>query len=348
VAFQDSAWRTVSTPHDFIVEGSPTPDADRGHGYLPFNRSWYRKHFTVPPAAQGQLISIEFDGVYRNSDVWLNGVYVGHFTSGYVSFRYWLHNVTAPNSTTPALLYGSDNVLAVFVDALSAQEGWFYEGGGITRHVWLDFRDPLSITPWGAFYPSAITGAITSGPLGAMGPQTAASAVINAQVDVANARTAATSFTLALAVVDPTTGTVMGTANMPSSLAPGGWVRLTPTVKLTGPVNLWNTEAPFLYTVNATISVGGAVVDAMTTTIGIRQAYWDPNTGFMLNGFKVAAAGFSNHQDFGGAGTAVPDRVQEFRVTSLRAIGSNFWRTAHNPPSPEVLTYSDIHGMMVW
>lgn len=124
-AYDDSAWRTVNTPHDFIVEGVANPNADRGHGYLPFNKSWYRKTFTVPSAAQGQLVWLDFDGVYKNSDMWLNGIYLGHFTSGYVSFRYYLHNATAPNSTTPVLNYGATtNVLAVLVDALTEQEGW--------------------------------------------------------------------------------------------------------------------------------------------------------------------------------------------------------------------------------
>ena len=129
--FNDSSWRSVNTPHDFIVEGVVNPSCDRGHGYLCFNKSWYRKTFTVPSASQGSLIWLDFDGVYKNSDIWLNGVWLGHFTSGYVSFRYYLHNATAPNSSTPVLNYGATtNVLAVLVDALTEQEGWFYEGGG--------------------------------------------------------------------------------------------------------------------------------------------------------------------------------------------------------------------------
>ena len=122
--YDDSTWRTVNTPHDFIVEGAPNPDCDRGHGYLCFNKSWYRKTFTVPSTDQGSLIWLDFDGVYKNSDMWLNGAYLGHFTSGYVSFRYYLHNATFPNSTTPVLNYGStNNVLSVLVDALTEQEG---------------------------------------------------------------------------------------------------------------------------------------------------------------------------------------------------------------------------------
>ena len=122
--YDDSSWRTVSTPHDFIVEGAPNENCDRGHGYLCFNKSWYRKTFTLDAAVEGQLVWLDFDGVYKNSDMWINGAWLGHFTSGYVSFRYYLHNATFPNSTTPVLNYGAPNTLAVLVDALSEQEGW--------------------------------------------------------------------------------------------------------------------------------------------------------------------------------------------------------------------------------
>jgi hypothetical protein len=122
--FDDTRWRSVNTPHDFVVEGAPDPNADRGHGYLPYNVSWYRKAFPLDSSLKGKLLSLAFDGVYKNSDMWLNGVPLGHFTSGYVSFRWYIHNVSGA-----ALHYdGTPNVLAVRVDALSSQEGWFYEG----------------------------------------------------------------------------------------------------------------------------------------------------------------------------------------------------------------------------
>ena len=117
-SFPDSSWRTVDTPHDFVVEGAPVPTADRGHGYLPFNISWYRRHFQVDPSLQGAAIWLEFDGVYRNSDVWLNGVHIAHQNSGYVPFIAYIHNATLPDGVTPALKYGADNVLAVRADAL--------------------------------------------------------------------------------------------------------------------------------------------------------------------------------------------------------------------------------------
>ena len=282
--------------------------------------------------------------------MWLNGAYLGHFRSGYVSFRYYLHNVTMPNSSTPVLQYGdaASNTLAVLVDALTEQEGWFYEGGGITRHVWMNTADPLSITPWGAYFPAAITGAITSGALGAMGPQTAASAIINAQVDVQNARATASNVSLAITVLDGG-GNTVASASASASLSAGGWARLTPTVTWSGPINLWNTEVTSMYDVRADVTdESGSVVDSVTVPIGVRDAIWTANTGFMLNGFKVPAKGFSQHQDFAGCGTAVPDRVNELRVAQIRALGGNFWRTAHNPTNPELLDFFDKHGMLGW
>ena len=224
----------------------------------------------------------------------------------------------------------------------------FYEGGGITRHVWLETADALSVTPWGAFFPAAVTGVITSGPLGAMGPQTAASALINAQVDVANARAAAVNATLVLTVLDAA-GATVATSRTAVALAAGGWARLTPAIALASTVNLWNTESTYMYDVRADVLDGaGATADSVTVPIGIRNAIWTANGGFQLNGYKVPAKGFSQHQDFGGVGTAVPNRINEFRIQGIRALGGTFWRTAHNPTNPELLDFADRQGMLFW
>ena len=194
---------------------------------------------------------------------------------------------------------------------------------GITRHVWMNEADPLSITPWGAYFPAAITGAISSGPLGAMGPQTAASALINAQVDIQNQRAVPADTTLVITVLDAD-GATVATSSTKQTIPAGGWARVIPGVAITSAVTLWNTEAPYMYEVRAEVldnGAAGAVVDSVTVPIGIRTAIWSSETGFMLNGFKVPAKGFSQHQDFAGCGTAVPDRVNEFRVAGIRAIG---------------------------
>ena len=213
----------------------------------------------------------------------------------------------------------------------------------------MNTADPLSITPWGAYFPSVPTGAISSGPLGAMGPQTAASALINAQVDIQNGRAAAADTTLVLTVMDAS-GATVATSSTKQTLSAGGWARVIPAITWSN-VNLWNTESTYMYSVRADVvdnGAAGAVVDSVTVPIGVRDAIWTANQGFVLNGFKVPAKGFSQHQDFAGTGTAVPDRVNEFRVAGIRAIGGNFWRTAHNPTNPELLDFSDRHGMLMW
>jgi len=283
--------------------------------------------------------------------VWLNGVYLGHHTSGYVAFRYFLHNVTRAGAGaaahTPALNFGGDNVLAVRVDALSVQEGWFYEGGGIYRPVSLTVADPLHIAPWGLYLPSAVTGAVTSGPQGVQGPQSAATASVMPQTDVQNGGSATVAFVLTSEVLDAA-GVLVGGANSSSSLPPGTSCRLLQEVPLPGPVQLWNTAPrPPLYTVRSTLWVAGVAVDAVVTTIGIRSAVWTPTAGFQLNGLKTPLQGFSNHQSWSGCGNAVPSRVDEFRVTALKALGANLWRGSY-PGSNELMEHADAHGMLMW
>jgi beta-galactosidase len=345
-AFVDASWRSINTPHDFVVEGAYSPTNDAEHGFLPFNVSWYRKHFNIDASHNGSVVWIDFDGVYKNSDVWLNGVHLGHHTSGYVAFRYFLHNVTSADSV-PVLNFGGDNVLAVRVDALSVQEGWFYEGGGIYRHVSLTIADPLSINPWGVYLPSAVTGTITSGPLGSQGPQSATSASVMPQTDVTNSRSIAAQFTLTSEVHDAG-GILVGAANSSISLGAGGTKRVFQEVVLPGPVQLWNTAPrPPLYTVHSTLWVGDTAVDTVVTTIGIRSAVWTPTAGFQLNGLKTPVQGFSNHQSWAGCGNAVPARVDEFRITALKALGANMWRGSY-PGNNELMNLADTHGMLMW
>lgn len=223
-AHDDSSWRKLNVPHDFIVEGTFTPDADRNHGYLPFNISWYRKEFTVDASWNGKSIWLDFDGVYRASDYWLNGVYLGHHESGYTPFRFYLHNATG------ALNYGPSvtNVLAVHVDALTFQEGWFYEGGGIYRHTRITAADPVQIVPWGVYAPSVIApGATVYG--GLTEAQTADSAIINIFTDVASAlptEEGNASYTLTTSITGED-GHIAGALTSRGVLTPGGWARIS-------------------------------------------------------------------------------------------------------------------------
>ena len=218
---------------------------------------------------------------------------------------------------------------------------------GIYRHVFLTIADPLYIVPWGLFLPSAVTGAITSGPLGVQGPQSAAAASVMPQTDVTNERSGAVVFVLSSEVRDAS-GVLVGAANTSATLPPGGSTRLFQEVMLSGPVPLWNTASrPPLHTVRSTLWASGSVVDTVDTTIGIRSAVWTPTAGFQLNGLKTPVHGFSNHQSWAGCGNAVPARVDEYRITSLKALGANLWRGSY-PGNNELMDMADAHGMLMW
>jgi len=340
VAFDDSAWRALRVPHDYGVEAAFDSRLDPGKGALPKNASWYRKTFTLPAGADA-LVYLEFDGVFRAADIFLNGEFVAHHEEGYTAFTVWLHNASAP------VLRAAPNVLAVFVDG-TAPELWSYEAMGITRHVWLNSAPALSVVPWGFFAPAVLAGAVRGG---ADGPQTADGATLAPQVDVANAGAAAVAGTANFALLDAAGATVCAGA-APFDVPAGGWARVTAALSCgsaAAPVRLWNTAAPYLH--NATVALvdkSGAALDAASARIGVRSALFTAADGFTLNGAKVVLRGFSNHVGFGGCGGAVPERAVEFMLTRLLSIGGNAYRTAHNPVARELLDLADEYGVIVW
>jgi beta-galactosidase len=341
VDFADSAWRTLNLPHDYVVEGTFSPFAAQSHGYLPVTTAWYRLHFTLPPNAKKDESSIwiQFDGIYRNSYTYLNGVPLGVHPSGYTSFIY---DLTESNAT---LNYGTENVLAVFVDPTHF-EGWWYEGGGIYRHVWLTVADKLHIQPWGIFAPSIITGEISNVSSGnSSSGQFATEAVVYINTDIVNTRATLQQLSLATAVVTPS-GKALGTANTVITLAPSQSITVTQTIVVEN-VNLWSADAPNLYKVTSAVIVNGVPVDSAVTTIGIRKVVFDVNQGLFINNNHVKIRGMCNHQDFAGVGTAVPDRINLFRVQKLKSMGVNGWRMSHNPPNVELLDFTDEQGIYV-
>ena len=325
-AYDDSAWRTVHLPHDYIVEGTFTNTADAGHGSLPLETAWYRKAFYLPASAQGQSLWLDFDGVYHNSMVWLNGHYLGYWHSGYAPFRYDVSRVA---------LAGATNYLAVHVDP-SGFEGWWYEGGGIYRHVWLNAANPLHVAPWGTFVAAAVAGPDTNGN---------ASATLTITTTLTNAAAAGQFCTLSSQVVGPD-GVSPG---MPitSVFVPGG---TGTNVVQTLPVpnaRLWSIEVPQLYQLHTTVQVNSQTVDSCDTTFGIRSLRYDVNNGFFLNGKFVKLNGTCNHQDFAGVGIGMPDNLLYWRIKKLKEMGSNSYRCSHNPPTEALLDACDRLGMVV-
>ena len=322
--FLERGWRTVHLPHDYVVEGKFTPTADPGHGSLPTAPAWYRKTFPLPASDKGKSVWIDFDGVYRDSKVWLNGTLLGEHPSGYTSFRY---------DISKAAHYGGMNTLAVHVDP-TAQEGWWYEGGGIYRHVWLNVADPLHVAPWGTFVTSAV-----KNPLG--NP----SAVLTIKTTLINQSASPQNCRLYSQIVEP--GGKLGAAVITKQAVAAG---STVTVTQTAPVphaRLWSLEKPQMYRLTTRVQRGDRTVDTYDTPFGIRTIRFDINAGFYLNGRPVKLLGTCNHQDFAGVGTAMSDSVLDWRTKKLKEMGSNAVRMSHNPPAAELLDACDREGMLV-
>jgi beta-galactosidase len=326
--FDDRGWRRLDLPHDWAVEAPFDPKGSVSHGFKASGRNfpersigWYRKTFTISASDLGRRISVEFDGVFRDSVVWVNGFYLGRQPSGYTSFRYDL---------TDYLNYGGDNVIAVRVDA-SMEEGWFYEGAGIYRHVWLVKTAPLHVARWGTY----VTSEVGEG-----------AASVTARTTVANDGVDAATFDVEQSIVDPD-GRVVATGTLRAlSLAAGGIGDFPCALNVPQP-RLWSIESPALHRLVTTIRAGGAVVDRYETPFGIRTIRFDPDHGFFLNGRHVEIHGTNNHQDHAGVGIAVPDALQAFRVARLKGMGVNAYRCSHNPPMPEFLDACDRLGLLV-
>jgi beta-galactosidase len=331
--FDDRTWRVVNLPHDWAVELPFDARGDGNHGSKAIGRNfpqnsvgWYRKTFDVPKEAEGRRMEVDFEGVYRDAEVWLNGFYLGNEHSGYDSFHY---------DVTDYLHYGGVNTLVVRANA-TREEGWFYEGAGIYRHVWLTETAPLHVEHDGTFVTTTITDPLAAHP----------EAEVTAQVSVSNASDRNEPFTIDEEIKDAGGNTIAASHDAHATLDSAASGEFT--VKL--PVrdaHLWSLETPYLHTLETTIRQNGKIVDRYETAFGIRAIRWDPDHGFFLNGKHVEIQGTNIHQDHAGVGVAVPDGVFEYRVARLKEMGSNAIRTSHNPPAPALLAACDRQGMLV-
>jgi beta-galactosidase len=329
--FSDASWRSVQLPHDWAIELPFEQRADGSHGFKPVGPGfpensvgWYRRTFNLPKADAGKRLWLEFDGAYRDSRVFVNGYFVGHHESGYSSFRYDITDVANG---------GGKNVLAVRVDA-SEFEGWFYEGAGLYRHVWLVETGPLAITPDGVFVYSQFKDNVPEGPVTA-----------HVQVAFENAQAASPEVAVKCRILDPE-GNAVAEIQSAGKAKPWAADETRLAITFNSPV-LWSPETPRLYTLVTTLESGGQIVDQVNTRFGIRTVAFDAEKGFLLNGKPYALKGTCNHQDHAGVGAAVPDHVQYFRVARLKEMGCNAYRTSHNPPTPELLEACDQLGMVV-
>ncbi|MGF2411974.1 beta-galactosidase GalA [Ferruginibacter sp.] len=328
--FKDSAWRTLNLPHDWAVE-LPFAYIDNfdveSHGYKPVGGlfpetsiGWYRKHFMVAKSDSGQRFQIQFDGIYRDANVWINGFYLGNNKSGYVGVNY---------DVTDFLNYDRENVIVVRVDA-TQYEGWFYEGAGIYRHVWLNKYANTHIATDGIFAYSKVDNN---------------KATVTVETTISNEDFATTSNSINVYLTDRT-GKIVGTAKEQKIALNVNEEKIAvQTIAISNP-KLWSLEDPYLYRVVVELKSNGKIIDTKKLRVGIRTVEIKTN-GVFLNGKYVKIYGTNNHQDHAGLGSALPDYIQYYRIGLLKNMGVNAYRTSHNAPTPELLDACDSLGMLV-
>jgi beta-galactosidase len=328
--FNDSGWRQLQLPHDWAVE-LPFTNAENfdvmAHGYKPVGGlfpetsiGWYRKAFQVSKADSGHRFQLQFDGIYRDAEVWINGFYLGNNKSGYMGFSF---------DITDYLNYAKENVVVVRVDA-TQYEGWFYEGAGIYRHVWLNQYNNVHIATDGIYTHAAVS---------------PAKAAVTIETTIQN-QDLSPSVVSVLTYITDRNGKKLAQSNeQPLSLGVNNEKPIQQNINLTFP-HLWSLDDPYLYRVVSLIKQKGRIVDSVVQRFGMRTIDIKPN-GVFLNGKHVKIYGTNNHQDHAGVGSALPDYLQYYRVRLLKQMGSNAMRTSHNPPTPEMLDACDSLGMLV-
>ena len=331
--FDDSKWWKLNLPDDWAVGLPFDQNADVKHGFKPVGPGfpqnsigWYRKEFNLPAGDKGKILWLDFDGVYRNSLVWLNGHCLGRHLSGYSSFRYNISRFAN---------YGGANVLVVRVDA-SRFEGWFYEGAGIYRHVWLEKTSPIAVAPDGIFVWSEFSNNVPQGP-----------ATIHLQTMIANAEQNPNVVEVKWEIVAPDGKVIReGGTHETEAVQSNSEMQFSRDTEINSP-ELWSPENPKLYKLITTVESGGEIVDVNEKDFGIRTVAFDSEKGFLLNGQRYEIKGTCNHQDHAGVGSAIPDTLQYWRVEKLKEMGCNAIRTSHNEPTPELLDACDRLGLLV-
>ncbi|MGC2160890.1 MAG: beta-galactosidase GalA [Silvibacterium sp.] len=327
--FDDSNWRLLNLPHDWAVELPFVWDEEqKSHGYKPLGRrypetsvGWYRRTFDVPASDLGKRITLEFDGAFRSALVFVNGCFIGRNDNGYAPFRFDISDF---------LHYGEKNYVVVRMGA-SFGDGWFYEGAGLYRHVWLVKQAPLHLGQWESYVRTSVDGKTATLDLGTV--------VQNVGASAENARVRWQIFDME--------GNSLATADSPAqTVESDGSATFTAKARLANP-SLWTPENPKLYTALVTVESDGTARDAERVTFGVRTIRFDVDNGFFLNGEPVKVKGTCNHQDHAGVGAALPDRLQYYRVAVLKEMGSNGVRTSHNMPTPEWVDACDRMGMMM-
>lgn len=319
----DAAWRTLDVPHDWSIEQKPDPKAPGGmtEGYQSGGIGWYRKSFTIPKEAEGKQVFLDFDGIYMNSKVWVNGHLLGYRPFGYLGFRYDL---------TPHLKIGGENVIAVQADVRPGSSRW-YPGAGIYRRVWLTTVNPVHVAHWGHFVST---------------PEVSAEkASVRLQTEVENKSDKTAKVMVKSVVLDPQ-GRPVAEASATHDVPAGGMHPFDQNFVVKNPM-LWSPDTPYLYKVVSTVLTDGKRSDEVTSPLGIRWYEFTKDKGLIFNGEEMDVKGVCLHHDLGPLGTAFHPRAMERRLEILREMGCNAIRTAHNPQDPEFYALCDRMGFLV-
>lgn len=326
--FDDRTWRELDLPHDWAVELPFSKEAGHSHGYRMLGRdfpehsvAWYRRRLELAVPGPDRRTRLTFDGVFRQAQVFFNGFYLGCEPSGHTSFHHDVTDYLAPSG---------QNLLVVRVDA-SSEEGWYYEGAGIYRHVWLTQTHPLHVLPDGVFVSSEVE---------------AERAWVTARTEFGNEGDEDCVCAVLQRVFDADDRLLAEHREEGLRLAPSEHMTGVARLALPGP-RLWSPNHPHLYRLETALLLGDAVVDRVETRFGVRSAVFDPDRGFLLNGHRLMLKGTNNHQDHAGLGTALPDSLQSYRLQRLQSFGCNAYRCAHHPPTPELLDACDRLGILV-
>lgn len=328
--FNDSTWVSVTIPHDWVTNLPYARNASHSHGYKTVGYKfpetsvgWYRKNISIPKEDLGKHIAIQFDGIFRNAQVWFNGFYMGTEPSGYATQVY---------DVTEYVNYGGENLICVRADA-TLEEGWFYEGAGIYRDAWLLKSASVSVAPFGTFVFADIKKPYDA-------------TVVHVKTEVNNHSLESQQCSVEQRLLDAEGKQVGKAESVNLSLKAKQTLDCEQTIALDNP-HLWSTDDPYIYKVETTVKVNGEVTDVYETTTGIREVVFDAQSGFMLNGKPIKLKGVNMHQDHAGVGAAIPDALQAWRIKKLKEFGCNAYRASHNPMTPALLDICDREGLLV-
>lgn len=336
--FDASGWKRVNVPFDFVVDLPFAGEASHSHGYKTVgfkypetSVGWYRKTFAVDAADRGRHFEITFDGIFRDAQIWVNGFYAGGNPSGYVSQNF---------DITDYINFGGDNLICVRADA-SIEEGWFYEGGGIYRHVWLNVTNPVHIAENGIFVSCDLNGDFTTARL-----NIAADIKNSSALDIASGDNA---YKIRHSVIDAAGKEIAASGDQPwdgGCMAQGTLTNRNSQMTVTNP-HLWSVATPYLYILRTELLRNGKVIDSKDTKFGIRKVEFDADRGLLLNGERLKIKGVNMHQDHAGVGAGMSDALLVYRIKKLKELGCNAYRSSHNPMTPAMLDVCDSLGILV-